>query len=134
MGSRMTIDDAQMDARLRLTVYPVPQSPGIARTFVKHHLISLGHADLAEDACLIVSELVTNAIRDAPEQEVLVYVSRQDGDPLLEVWDSSTVPPVLRPEDPCAEKGRGLRIVTTLAAECGYRIVANGKIVWARLK
>lgn len=133
MGSAMTIDDPQMDARLRLKVYPVPQSPGIARTFVRHHLISLGHPDLAEDGCLIVTELVTNAIHETPNREVLVYLSPRSDGPLLEVWDSSPVPPLLRPEDPFAESGRGLRIVTALAAECGYRIVANGKIIWARL-
>jgi anti-sigma regulatory factor (Ser/Thr protein kinase) len=135
MGGAMAIDDPQMDARLRLKVYPVPQSPGIARTFVRHHLISLGHADLVEDGCTIASELVTNAIRETPEREVLLYLSlKDDGCPVLEVWDSSPVPPVLRPEDPFAINGRGLRIVTALAAECGYRILTNGKIIWARLK
>ena len=134
MGGAMTIDDPQMDARLRLKLYPDPQSPGIARTFVRHHLLSLHRPDLVEDGCLIVSELVTNAIRETPNREVQVYLSVGDGAPLLEVQDSSSVPPLLRPEDPFAESGRGLRIVTTLAAECGYRILANGKIIWASLK
>ncbi len=133
MGNAMTVDDPETQARLRLKVYPIPQSPGIARTFIRHHIISLGLAELVEDACMIVTELVTNAIRETPGREIWVYLSLRDGRPLLEVWDSSSEPPSLRPEDPFAESGRGLRIVRALSAECGYRIHSNGKVIWARL-
>jgi anti-sigma regulatory factor (Ser/Thr protein kinase) len=134
MGKAMTADGPEEKTRLRLRLYPVPQSSGIARTFVRHHLISLGFPDLVEDACTIVAELVTNAIHETPDREIWAYLSPNDGRPLLEVWDSSLRPPSLKPEDPLAETGRGLLIVRTLSAECGCRILANGKVIWALLK
>jgi two-component sensor histidine kinase len=135
MGKAMTADGCQgQKTRLHLKLYPVPQSSGIARTFVRHHLISLGYPELVENACIIVAELVTNAIQETPGREVWTYLSPNDGRPLLEVWDSSLRPPSLQPEDPLAEAGRGLLIVRALSAECGYRILANGKAIWALLK
>jgi anti-sigma regulatory factor (Ser/Thr protein kinase) len=128
------VEAPQPTTRLYVKVYPVPQSAGIARTFVRHHLLAFGLPELIGDACTIVTELVTNAIRETPNHDVAVYLSPQDGHPLLEVWDSSTTAPYLAAEDLFAESGRGLRIVKALSADCGYRILANGKIIWARLK
>jgi anti-sigma regulatory factor (Ser/Thr protein kinase) len=134
MDGAMTIEGPETETRLRLKVYPVPQSAGIARTFVRHHLLSLGFPELIADACAIVTELVTNAIRETPDREVWVFLSPNDGRPLLEVWDSSPQPPFLRADDLLADGGRGLRIVKALSADCGYRILINGKVIWARLK
>ncbi|WP_222722724.1 ATP-binding protein [Actinomadura alba] len=123
--------------RLEVTLFPVPQSPGLARTFVRHQLISLGHPELVEDACVIVSELVTNAIAETPGKEIRVYLSANDGRPLIEVWDSSPTYPVMPVRDLYAESGRGLMLTQALAAEFGCWRSENGgtgKILWALLK
>jgi anti-sigma regulatory factor (Ser/Thr protein kinase) len=128
---------AQGKARLEVTLFPVRQSPGLARTFVRHQLISLGHPELVESACVIVSELVTNAIAETPDSEIRVYLSPNHGRPLIEVWDSSPEPPVLQVGDLYAESGRGLMLIRALAAEFGYwrsGTGETGKIVWALLK
>jgi two-component sensor histidine kinase len=124
-------------ARLEVTLFPVPQSPGLARTFVRHQLISLGYPELVENACVIVSELVTNAIAETPDQEIRVYLSPNHGRPLIEVWDSSPAYPVMQVRDLHAESGRGLMLTQALAAELGCRRSENGttgKVVWALLK
>lgn len=122
--------------RLRLRLLPVPQSAGIARTFVRHHLVSLGHPHLIDDGCLIASELVGNAIAAAPECESWVSLSGNGGRPLLEVWDAGPDLPAPSPataESLLSETGRGLLIVRELAVRCGHRPLETGKIVWALL-
>ena len=74
------------------------------------------------------------AVSETPEHEVKVYLSPDNGRPLLEVWDSSARPPYLRAEDPLGRKRPRPRIVKALSADCGYRILTNGKTIWARLK
>jgi anti-sigma regulatory factor (Ser/Thr protein kinase) len=113
----------------------------IARVFVRHQLISLRYADLIENACQIVSELVTNAVdataSDDPRAQgrIRLYLGPDQGRPLLEVWDSSPDLPVLREPDFVSESGRGLCLVKSLAVEFGWYETKDkgGKTVWARL-
>jgi two-component sensor histidine kinase len=128
----------RVDARLKMKLFPVPQSAGLARTFVAHHLNSLGAGEKVPDACQIISELVTNAIAETPDRSIWIYLGPNDaGQLVLEVWDSSRNPPVMRGDDLLAESGRGLVITEALSAGCGYRVLddnSEGKIVWALLR
>jgi hypothetical protein len=82
--------------RLEVNLTPIPQAVGIARIFVRHQLISLRYADLVEDACVITSELMTNAVKatasDDPKTRgrIRLYLGPHDGGLY---WRSGTPPP-----------------------------------------
>lgn len=89
---------------------------GDARDLVRRtlQLVDLGR-ELADDAILMVSELVTNAVLygDAP-YELVVRVD--PAEVVCMVVDAGPVLPVQRRTDDQAEHGRGLRIVADLSA------------------
>ena len=89
-------------------------------------------AESVEDAVLIVSEIVTNAIRYCAGP-VQLRLSRAADYIRVEVTDSSADEPRLLDARPDDESGRGLRIVNQLATRWGHRPVGNGKQVWADL-
>jgi anti-sigma regulatory factor (Ser/Thr protein kinase) len=133
MGTTMTTEDGPA-AHLEIELKPVALSPGIARTFVAHFLLSHGFAKLVDDGILIASELVTNAIAAAPTSAAWLRLSLNSGSPLLEVWDASPKAPIAKAEDLYAESGRGLLITEALAAKWGYYHANDGKVVWALLR
>ena len=110
-------------------------APGQVRTLVELRLARWGLAVLADDATVIASELVTNAIMHGPEAgPIRVRLRREARGVLLEVWDSSGSMPV-RKHDAEGLSGRGLPIVEALAAECGVcPTEPQGKWVWARCR
>lgn len=84
------------------------------------------------DAELIVSELVTNALRAGAEQ-IRVDLSLTDGTLRICVSDDATgVPEVQRPA-PDAASGRGLVLVGAVADDWGVERLPEGKQVWAEL-
>jgi anti-sigma regulatory factor (Ser/Thr protein kinase) len=105
-------------------------------------LAEWGLKPLAETAELIVSELVTNAVRAStglPERRpglptVRLWLSADHECVLIEVWDADERMPVCEQPDPDAEHGRGLFLVEALSEDWGtYRPAGYpGKIVWAR--
>jgi anti-sigma regulatory factor (Ser/Thr protein kinase) len=126
--------------RLEISLLPVPQAASVARVFIRHQLISLRCADLVEDACQITAELVGNAVKATASADIKahgcirLYLGPNAGRPLLEVWDSSPFPPVLKEPDLVSESGRGLHIVKSLTAGFGWYENGGGKTVWALLK
>jgi len=84
---------------------------------------------LAEVPCLLVSELVTNAILHTGTQ---VEVSLRLAGPRLRsaVADGSLRVPVLRRSGTSVETGRGLQLVEELATAWGVEAAAGGKTVW----
>jgi anti-sigma regulatory factor (Ser/Thr protein kinase) len=121
-----------------ITLFPVAQSPEIARVFVKHQLLSLGLPELIDNGCLVVSELVANVYEHVPTvQKFYLYLHENAGRPLLEVWDPSPRFPTLIAAS-AGESGRGLYIVNSLSAQWSYYALppsrGGGKVVWARLR
>jgi hypothetical protein len=98
----------------------------------------MGLAHVAEDAELIVSELMTNALnavkppRDCQPITLRLLASRDYL--LIQVWDALTAAPAPRPHAIDSETGRGLEIVTLLCDRWGYYHPAQGgKVTWAAL-
>ena len=84
---------------------------------------------------LVVSELVTNAVRyGGGENVTLRLIHDQDRDRLIcEVTDDSSTAPHLRRARSTDEGGRGLMIVAQLSKRWGARHRPNGKVIWAEL-
>jgi anti-sigma regulatory factor (Ser/Thr protein kinase) len=114
----------------------LPGAVPCARLHVREMLWEWRLSRLGDDSELIVSELVTNAVR----------ISRADGAPvrlwllsdgvcvLIVVWDASLLAPVPVTLGDDDESGRGLLLVDTLSARWSWYFPprpGGGKVVWA---
>ncbi|MDX3397192.1 MULTISPECIES: SpoIIE family protein phosphatase [Streptomyces] len=112
--------------------WDVPNDPAAVaeiRSQVTRRLAEWGLDELAFTTELILSELVTNAIRYGGEA-VHVRVVR-DRSLICEVFDSSSTSPHLRYAAMTDEGGRGLFLVAQLAERWGTRYTPAGKVIWA---
>ncbi|ELS57816.1 SpoIIE family protein phosphatase [Streptomyces viridochromogenes] len=117
-------------AEWRLPLDPV--EVGRARAVVREQMHEWGLATLAYTAEVLVSELVTNAVRHSHSRPVELRLVR--GDTLLcEVDDDDHDLPTLLNAGSGDETGRGLRVVSTLAREWGTSRTSAGKTVWFEL-
>jgi len=113
-----------------------------ARDFTRQILLSWGLLCLVEDTSVIVSELVTNAVRHgacglngAVHDRVELILWRRSGQMVCAVTDPGAGAPVLASPDMSAEAGRGLHVVQALSAAWGWtRLGARRKAVWATLR
>jgi anti-sigma regulatory factor (Ser/Thr protein kinase) len=92
-------------------------------------LADWGLEDLDFSTELIVSELVTNAIRHGTGQIELRLVRHQVL--TCEVSDTGPCTPRPRRARTMDENGRGLFLVTNLSRRWGSRPIPGGKVVWA---
>ncbi|MYW70304.1 ATP-binding protein [Streptomyces sp. SID8379] len=118
-----------------------------AREFTRRTLADWDVPERFDDVCLVVSELVTNALRHA-----LPADAAQSQDPPVRLhlmrWASRVVCAVRDPsdenpeagdgedvvDDSCAESGRGLFLVDSFSDGWGWHPLAgrlSGKVVWA---
>lgn len=100
-----------------------------ARTWTSRQLAAWKLDELAFTTTLVVSELVTNAIRYSTGPIELRLIN-DDHTLICEVSDTSSATPHLRKTGPSDEGGRGLSIVTELTRHHGTRHTAHGKTVW----
>ena len=120
---------------------PEPTAAAAARRFVRDTLLSWGvtgeadgNDELLDDAMLLTSELVTNAILYG--HGPLELRAHTEGSALrIEVRDQEPAsPPVLRSDADLTEiGGRGLQLVDTLADRWGWSAEDAGKVVWFEL-
>ncbi|WP_121827842.1 SpoIIE family protein phosphatase [Streptomyces sp. S1] len=106
-----------------------PAAVSGARRFASDVLASWGLDDLSFTTELVVSELVTNAIRygKSPVQLRLILQSTLT----CEVSDASSTAPHLRRARIYDEGGRGLLLVAQCAERWGTRHGREGKVIWA---
>jgi len=103
-----------------------------ARRITRQALEGWGLGRIADDAALIVSELMTNAVSAAPAADVALYLAADTDRLTLLVWDASPDLPARHQHDGDAVSGRGLEIIGALADRWGsWGSVAGGKVVWA---
>ena len=122
-----------------MTTLPLGALPGAtpcARLHARAVLTEWGLADLAEAAELIVSELVTNAVRHG-SPDIVVALSVSAGRVRVAVQDGNDALPVVPSAPPSIDRptGRGLLIVSATAADWGVEPIAGGpgKRVWVEL-
>ncbi|WP_328750274.1 PAS domain-containing SpoIIE family protein phosphatase/ATP-binding protein [Streptomyces sp. NBC_00285] len=108
-----------------------PRSVGRAREYARRQLLSWGLEPLVDTTELLVSELVTNALRYG-EGEIRLRLLL-DRTLVCEVWDSGLVQPRRRRARDTDEGGRGLQLVGLLSAAWGSRRTPRGKTVWFEL-
>jgi anti-sigma regulatory factor (Ser/Thr protein kinase) len=117
---------------------PLPSAVPCARLHAKHIFREWDLAHVAEDAELIVSELMTNALKAArplPDvQPITLQLQASHEYLMIQVWDALSAAPAPRPHAIDAETGRGLEIVALLSDRWGfYHPTGGGKVVWAAL-
>jgi len=117
------------DQRVCWPLEPDFQSVRQARMLIRDPLKRWGLEDLSPVTELLVSELVTNAIRYATGDILLRLILESDS-LVCEVHDSSPALPRVLQVDRDAENGRGLHVVSQLASRWGARRTHSGKVVW----
>ncbi|MFF0363864.1 SpoIIE family protein phosphatase [Streptomyces fungicidicus] len=108
-----------------------PRSVGRAREYARAQLLDWDLEPLVDTTELLVSELVTNALRYG-EGEIRLRLLL-DRTLVCEVWDSGLVQPRRRRARDTDEGGRGLQLVGLLSAAWGSRRTPRGKTVWFEL-
>ena len=102
-----------------------------------------GLAELADTAELLVSELITNAVRASERLRVradlaIVPVIRlwlvsDKSSLVIHVWDGNDEMPVRRNAGIDEESGRGLMLVESLSSDWGAYRETTGKTVWVKI-
>ena len=115
----------------------LPIAVPTARVFVSQELALWGMDSLIDEAWLVVSELVTNAVKASwpfnAREPVKLWLMADGKNLVIEVWDASPE----MPQEPLAgdgEGGRGLTIVGALSESWGVYAGTFGKTVWAHLR
>ena len=116
----------------QVATWDLPADPAVvtrAREQALARLADWGLDEAAYTTELIISELVTNAIRHSrgPIQLRLI----RDRTLICEVSDASTTAPHPRLADELDEDGRGLLLVAQLTERWGSRQTSTGKTIWA---
>ncbi|AYG80045.1 Phosphoserine phosphatase RsbU [Streptomyces hundungensis] len=125
-------------ARAAASFDPVGRSVAIARAFVRDTLQGWGYADVVDDAVVLTSELVTNAVVHAGTKADVLCLRADDG-VRVEVADrypEREVPLLGSPADiagPDRENGRGLLLCAALASRWGVEYTPTRKNVWFQL-
>ncbi len=91
---------------------------------------------IREDVLLLMTELVTNAVRHAgvgPERSLSVEIRWRPGRVYVEVIDPGTTP-FDRPGEPSSQGGFGLMLVEEIADRWGVDRTASGTTVWFELR
>ncbi len=122
----------------KLELGPLPTAAGCGRDHARCVLAEWGLSHLADDAVLLVSELLTNALRaslalPAPAPIVLRLLAN-DEQLIIEAWDQRAEGYDLQHGAPDDEHGRGLTVVAALSKRWGAgRISSTYKVVWCEI-
>jgi anti-sigma regulatory factor (Ser/Thr protein kinase) len=123
----------------RLEFPAVSASVGFARKRARTVAVEFGLVPLADTLELIVSEIVTNAVRatrhlrdaNLTTPVIRLWLGLDLDSVLIRVWDASSQMPTRQDAGPDDDSGRGLMLVGSLAKEWGAYREEAGKVVWA---
>ncbi|MFF8279767.1 SpoIIE family protein phosphatase [Streptomyces lateritius] len=119
-------------AASHVAAWDLPADPAVvarARLMAARQLGTWGLEELAFTTELVVSELVTNAIRHAAGPIRLRLILERTL--ICEVFDASSTSPHLRHARTTDEGGRGLFLISQFTRRWGTRYTAEGKVIWA---
>ncbi|WP_432033044.1 SpoIIE family protein phosphatase [Streptomyces antibioticus] len=125
-------------ARAAASFEPVGRSVATARAFVRDTLQGWGFADIVDDAVVLTSELVTNAVVHAGTHADVLCLRSEDG-VRIEVGDrypEREIPLQGSPAtmgSPDREGGRGLQLCAAIATRWGVEYTPTHKQVWFQL-
>ncbi|GAA2767808.1 SpoIIE family protein phosphatase [Streptomyces paradoxus] len=125
-------------ARAAASFEPVGRSVASARSFVRDTLQGWGFADIVDDAVVLTSELVTNAVVHAGTSADVLCL-RSDEGVRIEVADrypEREIPlqaTAVNMGSPDREGGRGLQLCAALAGRWGVEYIPTHKTVWFQL-
>ncbi|MFK4156609.1 SpoIIE family protein phosphatase [Streptomyces fungicidicus] len=125
-------------ARAAASFEPVGRSVATARSFVRATLQGWGFGDIVDDAVVLTSELVTNAVVHAGTSADLLCLRSEDG-VRIEVADrypEREIPlqgSAVTMGSPDREGGRGLQLCAALAGHWGVDYTPTHKTVWFHL-
>lgn len=122
-----------MALQYEVLLAPDPTEAGRARAALTDVLLAWGLDVMVDDAVLVVSELVANAILHTRAPVMLRIFVHDDGVLHLDVSDTSPKPPQRRAATPHDVNGRGLELVDILADRWGWHARDGGKDVWAEM-
>ncbi len=126
-------------ARAAASFEPVGRSVATARSFVRDTLQGWGFADIVDDAVVLTSELVTNAVVHAGTSADVLCLRSDDG-VRIEVADhypEREIPlqgAAVNMGSPDREGGRGLQLCAALAGRWGVEYTPTHKQVWFQLE
>jgi anti-sigma regulatory factor (Ser/Thr protein kinase) len=121
--------------QMTLTLPAAGRAAWVARQVTRETLAAWRVAHLEETAVLLISALVTNAVRHArPGRLAMALYLDADGAWLrIEVHDADPHEPQQRTPGALDESGFGLLLIEALAGKWGVRQTVTGKAVWAEL-
>lgn len=120
----------RFDARL----WGAPSAAAAARDIVAQACAGWQLPHLIDDAQVVITELVSNAVRHA-EGDLRLLVLLRDRLLHLSVADTSEEQPhLILPDPETGEGGRGLLLIDAIAAAWGSSPTTDGKVVWATLR
>ncbi len=126
------MDDRRSALRQLIELDSSCQSPAHAREAAAQIAAREQLGPVSDDLALVVSELVTNAVRHA-EPPLRLEIQTSEHRVVVAVADGSDGAPAPRAVDSNAEGGRGMMLVDLLSTEVGVRAHPPGKTVWAAL-
>lgn len=118
---------------LRVPVEADPSAVSPARRAIMRQLESWGFDDQVDDTAIIVSELVTNAVRYG-RAPIELRLTTLPSTIRLEVSDGSAALPVGRIAADDEANGRGIHLIEQLSDSWGTVTTGAGKTVWAELR
>jgi anti-sigma regulatory factor (Ser/Thr protein kinase) len=113
-----------------------------ARSILRQLLCEWHLEQLSDTAMLLMSELVTNAVKASEDgvrrrrlrrPNIMATIRLTDTGLVLEVWDANPAPPVVQEVDLTADGGRGLLMIECLGDKWGHHAADGGKVVWCEV-
>jgi anti-sigma regulatory factor (Ser/Thr protein kinase) len=121
-----------------LELAALPTAVPCGRLHTRHVLWEWRLDQLVDDAEVVVSELLSNAVKasslNPPVGVIALRLLADDQRLVVEVWDHSPLDPQPRVVDDASEHGRGFMVIGALGNRWGHRrLSARVKVVWCEL-